>query len=94
VLGLTRREIGYVLLGELGLLTLAALPVGFGIGYLLCYGTITSAETELFRIPLVIERGTYALAASVTLAAAVASGLVLWRRLGRLDLIEVLKTRE
>jgi putative ABC transport system permease protein len=42
----------------------------------------------------VIERGTYALAASVTLAAAVASGLVLWRRLGRLDLIEVLKTRE
>lgn len=94
VLGLTQREIGYVLLGELGLLTLAALPVGFGIGYLLCYGTITSAETELFRIPLVIERGTYALAASVTLAAAVASGLVLWRRLGRLDLVEVLKTRE
>jgi len=94
VLGLTRAEIGYVLLGELGLLTLLALPVGFGLGYLLCYGTITSAETELFRIPLVIERGTYALAASVTLAAAVASGIVLWRRLGRLNLIDVLKTRD
>jgi putative ABC transport system permease protein len=94
VLGLTRGEIGYVLLGELGLLTLLALPVGFAMGYGLCYGTVMGAQTELFRIPLVVSRFTYAFSASVVLVAAVLSGIVVWVRLGRLDLIDVLKTRE
>jgi putative ABC transport system permease protein len=94
VLGMTRGEIGYILLGELGLLTLVAIPVGFGIGALLCYGVVVGAQTELFRIPLVLDRNTFAFAATVVLGAALISGLVVWRRLGRLDLIEVLKTRE
>jgi putative ABC transport system permease protein len=83
-----------VLLGELGLLTLTAIPVGFAMGYGLCYATVLGAQTELFRIPLVVSRFTYAFAASVVLGAALISGLVVWERLGRLDLIEVLKTRE
>jgi putative ABC transport system permease protein len=94
VLGLTRGEIGYVLLGELGVLTLLALPVGFAMGYGLCYGTVAGAQTELFRIPLVVSRFTYAFSASVVLVAALISGGVVWVRLGRLDLIDVLKTRE
>ncbi len=94
ILGFTRGEIGYVLLGELGLLILAAFPVGFAMGYGLCYGTAASAQTELFRIPLVISRSTYAFSATVVLGAALISGLAVWVRLGRLDLIEVLKTRE
>lgn len=94
ILGLTRGEIGYVLLGELGILTLVAIPVGFVLGVGLCYATVQSAQTELFRVPLVINRGTYALAATVALVAALASGLGVWWRLGRLDLIDVLKTRE
>ena len=94
VLGLTRGEIGYVLLGELGVLTLLALPVGFAMGYGLCYGTVVGAQTELFRIPLVVSRFTYAFSASVVLVAALISGVVVWYRLGRLDLIDVLKTRE
>ena len=94
ILGLTRGEIGYVLLGELGILTLVAIPVGFVLGVGLCYATVQSAQTELFRVPLVIDRGTYALAATVALVAALASGLGVWWRLGRLDLIDVLKTRE
>ena len=94
ILGLTRGEIGYVLLGELGILTLVAIPLGFVLGVGLCYATVQSAQTELFRVPLVINRGTYALAATVALVAALVSGLVVWWRLGRLDLIDVLKTRE
>ena len=94
VLGLTRGEIGYVLLGELGVLTLFALPVGFAMGYGLCYGTVAGAQTELFRIPLVVSRFTYAFSASVVLVAALISGGVVWVRLGRLYLIDVLKTRE
>jgi putative ABC transport system permease protein len=68
--------------------------VGFVLGVGLCYATVQSAQTELFRVPLVINRGTYALAATVALVAALASGLGVWWRLGRLDLIDVLKTRE
>ena len=94
VLGLTRGEIGYVLLGELGLLTLLAIPVGFAMGYGLCYGTVMGAQTELFRVPLVVSRFTYAFSTSVVLVAALISGVVIWVRLGRLDLIDVLKTRE
>lgn len=94
VLGMTRGEIGYILLGELALLTVIAIPVGFALGYALCYGVSVGATTELFRIPLVIDRDTYAFSGVVVLGAAVISGLVVWHRLGRLDLIEVLKTRE
>lgn len=94
VLGLTRGEIGYILLGELALLTLIAIPVGFGIGWGLCYGVVAGFQTELYRFPLVIHRSSYALAAAAVVVAAVISGAVVWRRLGRLDLIDVLKTRE
>lgn len=94
VLGFTRGEIGYVLLGELGLLTLLAIPVGLVLGYGLCYGTVVGAQTELFRIPLVVSRGTYAFAVTVVMVAAVISGLIVWNRLGQLDLVDVLKTRE
>lgn len=94
VLGLTRGEIGYILLGELALLTLLAIPVGFGVGWGLCYSVVAGFQTELYRFPLVISRSAYALAATAVLGAALISGAVVWRRLGRLDLIEVLKTRE
>ncbi|PQJ34374.1 ABC transporter permease [Salinibacter sp. 10B] len=94
ILGFSQGEIGYVLLGELALLTLIAIPVGFVLGYGLCYGTAVGAQTELFRIPLVLTRRTYALSALVVLVAGGISGLVVWRRLGNLNLIDVLKTRE
>ncbi len=94
ILGFSQGEIGYVLLGELALLTLLAIPVGFAMGYGLCYGTAVGAQTELFRIPLVLERRTYALSALVVLIAGLASGVVVWRRLGNLNLVDVLKTRE
>jgi putative ABC transport system permease protein len=60
VLGFTRAEVSWILLAELALLTLAALPLGWLIGYILALGIVVASETELFRIPLVIERATYA----------------------------------
>lgn len=95
VIGFTRGEITRILLGELGILTLLALPVGLAIGHLLADAVIRLAyNTELFRIPLVISRWTDAFAASVLLMAAAASGWLMSRRLARLDLVAVLKTRE
>lgn len=94
VLGLTRGEISYILLGELAVLTLAALPIGAVIGYGLSAYMVTALDTDLFRIPLVVFPRTYAFAASVVLASACVSGLLVRRRLNRLDLVAVLKTRE
>lgn len=94
VLGFTRGEASYILLGELGLLTLVAIPLGFVIGRRLCQWMIDNLPHELFRIPLVLHADTYALAATVVLASAAVSGLVVRRRVDHLDLVAVLKTRE
>jgi putative ABC transport system permease protein len=94
VLGYTRGEIAYILLGELGLITLVAIPLGFIIGYWLCAYIANSLASDLFRVPMIIEMSTYAQAAAVVLASAVISGLIVRRKLDHLDLVEVLKTRE
>ena len=94
VLGYTRGEISYILLGELGLITLAAIPLGFLVGYALCGYIAAVLQSDLFRIPLVIEMKTFALAAAVVLASASISGLIVRHKLDHLDLVEVLKTRE
>ncbi|WP_226876850.1 ABC transporter permease [Microbulbifer hainanensis] len=94
VLGLTRGEVSYILLGELALLTLLALPLGAFLGYALARGLVYSFNTELFRIPLIISPATYGYAVLVVVLAAIGSGLLVRRRIDRLDLISVLKTRE
>jgi putative ABC transport system permease protein len=94
VLGYTRGEISYILLGELALLTLAAIPAGLWFGRLLCAYIAASIGNEMYRVPLVLEPSTYAFAALVVLLAAAASALLVRRRLDNLDLIEVLKTKE
>jgi putative ABC transport system permease protein len=94
VLGFTRGEVAYILLGELAVATLLALPLGFAFGHGLCRYLSSSFRSDLYRVPLVLETGTYAFAASVVLGSAVVSGVLLWRKLNRLDLIGVLKTRE
>ncbi|HEY9197785.1 MAG TPA: ABC transporter permease [Gammaproteobacteria bacterium] len=94
VLGFTRGEIAYILLGELALLTLAAIPLGFLIGRGLAAHFIATIHQELFRVPLILEAHTFALAAAVVLSSSLVSGLIVRRRLDRLDLIAVLKTKE
>ena len=83
-----------ILLGELALLTLAALPLGMGFGYLLAWIVTLGLDTESYRIPLVIESATYAQAVTVVVFAAMFSGLIVRRKLDRLDLVAVLKTKE
>jgi putative ABC transport system permease protein len=94
VLGFERGEVAYILLGELALLTLAAIPLGLAIGYGLCAYLAHRFQTDLYRIALVLERDVYALAALVVILSALVSGLLLWRSLGRLDMVAVLKSKE
>jgi putative ABC transport system permease protein len=94
VLGFTRGEVSWILLGELAILVLASLPLGWGLGYGVAWMTVQGLQSELYRVPLVIGRQTYALSSLVVLGAAAISALVVKRRIDTLDLIEVLKTRE
>jgi putative ABC transport system permease protein len=94
VMGFTRGEISFILLGELSVLTLAAMPLGLTLGYVLIRVVCLFLDTEMYRIPFVIDPPTYGFSVLVVLLAAIFSGLVVRRRLDQLDLVAVLKTRE
>jgi putative ABC transport system permease protein len=81
-------------LGELAVLTAAAIPLGFLIGRGLCWYLTVGLRSDLYRVPLIVESSTYAVAAAVVTISAILSGLIVRRRLHRLDLVAVLKTRE
>lgn len=94
VLGFTRAEISLILLGELALLTLVALPIGAVIGTGLSAAIVMGFNSEVYRIPFLVTARTLAWAALTVIASALVSGLLVRRRLDRLDLVGVLKTRE
>ena len=94
VLGFTRAEISFILLGELALVTAVAVPAGMLLGYGLSALTVRAFDSELYRIPLAISSRTYAWSAIVVGGAAALSALAVRRRLDRLDLVAVLKAPE
>jgi putative ABC transport system permease protein len=94
VLGFSRAEVSRVLLTEFVLLTLLAIPLGWAMGYGFGWLLIQAFSSDLYRVPFAVERSTYAKASLVVLAATAASGLLVRRRINRLDLIAVLKTRD
>ncbi len=94
VLGFTHAEVTGMLLGEQAILVFAAIPLGYGLGYGVCALMSSAYQWELFRMPLVVSTETYVFALVTVLTAALCTGWVVRRRLQRLDLVEVLKTRE
>ncbi len=94
VLGFTRAEISSILLGELGLQVLLAVPIGLVIGTWMAEAMMASVDPETYRFAVVISAQTYAFAAAVTLASGLFSALLVRRQLDKLDLVGVLKTRE
>ena len=95
VLGFTRAEISAVLLGEQGVQLLLGIPVGMALGAWIAEVLVRQqADPEQFRLPILVSPQTYAFGILVILVSAVISSLLVRRRLDRLDLIAVLKTRE
>ncbi len=94
VMGFTQREVAGVMIGELVLLTLAALPVGLVIGSVLASAIINTASTETVRLPLLLTARTYSSAVLVVLLSSALSFTLVSYRLKKLDLLGVLKARE
>jgi putative ABC transport system permease protein len=83
-----------LLLGELALGIAVALPLGMVLGWLLTHSIVGLMRSDQFMFPVAIQARTYAWAAIAVVAAGVASALVVRRRIDRLDMVAVLKTRE
>lgn len=94
VLGFSKGEVSYILLGELALLVLIAIPPGWLMGVGLKWLIIQSLDNELYRVPFNLLRDKLFFAAGICILAATVSALIVRKRIDELDLIEVLKTRE
>jgi len=94
VVGMTQREVGAVIVTELTLLALLAVPIGLLLGTGFATAIIRSVNTETVRLPLVFTPYTYSFALIVVAAASTLSALVVLRKLKHLDLIGALKAPE
>lgn len=94
ILGFTRGEVGYILLGEIMLLAIIAQPLGWGLGWLFAKSMVEGFSSDLYAIPLVLNPATFSKASLVVLIAALVSVLIVLRRMNRLNLVSVMKTRE
>ncbi len=94
VIGFSKGEAAFVLLGELAIVTLVALPIGSLLGYYLSFGIAAGFSSELYQIPAIFDPVSYGFAAMVVLAAAIVSGWLVKRDIDRVDLVTALKTRE
>ena len=94
VLGFSHREIASMLVGEQAVQVALAIPLGLLVGHWLANAMMTNVDPETYRLPVVVSAQTYLFAIAATLASALISALLLRRKLSKLDLIGVLKTRE
>jgi putative ABC transport system permease protein len=94
VIGFTQREVAAVMLSELAILTVAAIPAGLWIGTQLAGAIVRTASTESVRLPLMLTSHNYATAIVVVLCSSALSFAVVSRRLAQLDLLGVLKARD
>jgi putative ABC transport system permease protein len=94
VFGFTRGEVSGVLITELGAMVVLAQPLGWVLGYLFSWSVVKGFESDLFRVPFVINTATFAFSSLVVVGVAAASALIVRRRIDHLDLVSVLKTRE
>ena len=94
VIGFSRREVGTVLVTELVILALIAVPLGLLVGTGFATAILRSVNTETVRLPLVLTTGNYAFAVLVVVIASTLSALAVLRKLGQLNLVGVLKAPE
>lgn len=94
ILGFTRTEVSFILVGEIMAIAVLAQPLGWGLGALIAWALSEASTSDLYSVPLVLTPANFASASVVVLAAAFLTALVVRRRIDRLDLVEVMKTRE
>jgi len=94
VIGFSQSEVGAVLITELVILALIAVPLGLAFGTALATGIIHAVNTETVRLPTVFTLHNYAFAVTVVTIASTLSAFVVLRTLKQLDLVKAMKAPE
>ena len=94
VMGFSHGEASFVLLGELAVVTLIALPIGIGLGSLLSHQIAAGFSTDLYQVPVIYAPKAIGSSISVVVVAAVFSGWLVQRSIRGSDITLALKTRE
>lgn len=94
VVGFSQREVGAILITELVILALIAVPIGLVLGSGFATGIVQAVNTETVRLPVVLTTGNYAFAVAAVTVASVMSALFVLRRLRQLNLVGALKAPE
>ena len=94
VLGFTEREVAIVLIAELAVIVLLAQPLGWVLGTGFSWVVVQGFQSDLFRVPFVLQRSALGWSSTVVVAASIISSLLVIRRVHDLNLVQVLKTRE
>jgi len=94
VVGFSRREVGAVLVTELVLLALIAVPIGLLLGTGFATAILKQVNTETVRLPLVLTLANYSFAVMVVTIASALSALFVLRKLNQLNLVGALKAPE
>jgi len=94
VLGFSKGEAAFVLLGELVLVTFIALPVGALIGFGLSSVIAEGFSSDLYQIPAAYGRADIGIGALAVLVATLVSAWLVKRDVDRTELITALKSRE
>jgi putative ABC transport system permease protein len=91
VMGFSRRELAAILLTEIGVITLLAIPIGIPLGYAFCYWTTTVIDTESHRFPLIVHRDTFFYGIIILCISIAVSSFAVLRLLRQIDILAVLK---
>jgi putative ABC transport system permease protein len=94
VLGFTMAEASYVLVAEIAILALLAVPAGLGFGAAMGIWMMRLFETDMYAFPYVHNPEGYAFAVAFTLACVAFAALIVRREVDRLDMVGVLKARD
>jgi putative ABC transport system permease protein len=94
VVGFSRREVGAVLVTELVILAMVAVPLGLLLGTGFATAILKQVNTETVRLPLVLTLGNYSFAVMVVTIASALSALFVLRKLNQLNLVGALKAPE
>jgi putative ABC transport system permease protein len=94
VIGFSQREVATVLVTELVVLAIIAVPIGLLIGTGFARVIVSAVNTETIRLPLVLTASNYAFAVLVVAIASALSAIFVLRMLHHLDLVGALKAPE
>jgi putative ABC transport system permease protein len=94
VLGFTGREVATVIGLELAIIVALAQPLGWLLGAGFSWAVVQGFQSDVFRVPFILERQAFGWSSIVVVLAGLISGMIVIRRVFNLDLVSVLKARE